>query len=68
MFLSLFHLLQLSMLAALASATAHDAVESFPQSVGDGESGKIYLKYKPFLKVEDGCVPFPAVQADGSIG
>jgi len=55
------------MLAALASAIPHDEVQSFPESVGDGESGKIYLKYKPYLKVENGCVPFPAVQADGSV-
>jgi len=67
MFISLIHFLQLSMLAALASAIPHDEVQSFPESVGDGESGKIYLKYKPYLKVENGCVPFPAVQADGSV-
>jgi len=67
MFITLFHLLQLSMLAALVSAIPHDEVKAFPEDVGDGDSGKLYLKYKPYLKVIDGCVPFPAVQADGGV-
>ena len=67
MFISIFHLLQLSMLVALALAIPHKAVEAFPENAGSGDSGKLYLKYKPYLKVEDGCVPFPAVQADGSV-
>ena len=44
---------------------AHDAVVGFPQAVPSGAIGDLYLKYKPFLYVANGCVPFPAVQADG---
>ena len=77
-FLSIIRLFQVSTLLVLASTTPtglierrgvipHDAVQPFPENVGTSDSGKIYLKYKPFLKVVDGCVPFPAVQADGSV-
>ena len=44
---------------------AHDAVVGFPQTVPSGVIGDLYLKYKPFLYVANGCVPFPAVEADG---
>ena len=44
---------------------AHDAVVGFPQTVPSGAIGDLYLKYKPFLYVANGCVPFPAVEADG---
>ena len=43
----------------------HDAVVGFPETVPEGIAGELYLKYKPRLKVFDGCVPFPAVQANG---
>jgi len=43
----------------------HNAVVGFPQTVPSGTTGELYLKYKPFLKVMNGCVPFPAVEADG---
>ncbi|KAK7908239.1 NPP1 domain protein [Apiospora marii] len=41
---------------------AHDAVVGFPQTVPSD------LKFQPFLKVENGCVPFPAVDASGNTG
>ncbi|KAG9193077.1 hypothetical protein G6011_03112 [Alternaria panax] len=43
----------------------HDAVVGFPETVPSGIVGQLMLKYKPFLKVENGCVPFPAVNAAG---
>lgn len=46
----------------------HDAVVSFPQTVPSGTTGTLMLKYKPWLKVFNGCVPFPAVEADGDTG
>lgn len=47
---------------------AHDAVVGFSQTVPSGTVGQLYLKYKPYLKVENGCVPFPAVDASGNTG
>ncbi|KAF2013990.1 NPP1-domain-containing protein [Aaosphaeria arxii CBS 175.79] len=46
----------------------HDAVVGFPQTVPSGTAGNLYLKYKPWLKVFNGCVPFPAVNANGDTG
>jgi len=46
----------------------HDAVVGFPETVPSGTLGSLYLKYKPFLKVDGGCVPFPAVDASGNTG
>ncbi|KAK8205029.1 necrosis inducing protein [Phyllosticta capitalensis] len=45
---------------------AHDAVVGFSETVPDTSVGQLYLKYKPLLKVVNGCVPFPAVDADGN--
>ncbi|PSK53154.1 hypothetical protein B9Z65_3354 [Elsinoe australis] len=47
---------------------AHDAVVGFPQTVPSGTTGQLYLRYKPFLQVQNGCVPFPAVDAQGNTG
>ncbi|KAF1937457.1 necrosis-and ethylene-inducing protein-like protein 1 precursor [Clathrospora elynae] len=47
---------------------AHDAVVGFPQTVPSGPTGALYLKYKPWLEVYNGCVPFPAVDAAGNTG
>lgn len=44
----------------------HDAVVGFPETVPDGIVGELYLKYKPLLKVFNGCVSFPGVDADGN--
>lgn len=46
----------------------HDAVVGFPQTVPSGIVGSLYLKYKPFLEVYNGCVPFPAVNKAGDTG
>ncbi|KAI8932409.1 hypothetical protein NX059_010595 [Plenodomus lindquistii] len=46
----------------------HDAVVGFPQTVPSGITGTLYLKYKPYLKIFNGCVPFPAVDAAGNTG
>jgi hypothetical protein len=46
----------------------HDAVVGFPQTVPSGIAGTLYLKYKPYLKVFNGCVPFPAVDSAGNTG
>ena len=45
----------------------HDAVVGFPQAVPAGTLGSLYLKYKPYLYVKNGCVPFPAVDAEGNV-
>ncbi|KAM0249118.1 hypothetical protein ACHAP5_003058 [Fusarium lateritium] len=47
---------------------SHDAVVGFPQTVPSSTAGSLYLKYKPFLKVVNGCVPFPAVDSQGNTG
>ncbi|KAI0009810.1 NPP1-domain-containing protein [Xylariaceae sp. FL0662B] len=41
----------------------HDAVVGFAES-----ASSLALKFKPFLDVVNGCVPFPAVDADGNTG
>lgn len=42
---------------------AHDAVVGFSQS-----ASALALKFKPWLRVVNGCVPFPAVDAAGNTG
>lgn len=66
-------LLSLALLATTSLASPikravidHDAVVGFPQTVPTGTLGTLYLKYKPYLKVVNGCVPFPAVDAQGN--
>lgn len=44
----------------------HDAVVGFDETVPDSIIGDMYLAYKPYLKVVSGCVPFPAVDAEGA--
>ncbi|KAI0134109.1 necrosis inducing protein-domain-containing protein [Xylariales sp. AK1849] len=66
------------LLAAALGATAaplesravidHDAVVGFAQTVPSGALGNAYLKFKPWLDVVNGCVPFPAVDAAGNTG
>ncbi|KAL2066350.1 hypothetical protein VTL71DRAFT_2421 [Oculimacula yallundae] len=46
----------------------HDAVVGFPQTVPSGSLGALYLAYQPLLKVNNGCVPFAAVDAAGNTG
>lgn len=45
---------------------AHDSVVGFSETVPAGATGELYEKFKPFLKVESCCVPFPAVDASGN--
>lgn len=47
---------------------SHDAVVGFAEAVPSGIAGTLYLKYKPYLEVVNGCVPFPAVNAAGDTG
>lgn len=44
----------------------HDAVVPFDETVPDTTVGELMLKWKPYLYVVDGCVPFPAVDEDGN--
>ena len=44
----------------------HDAVVGFDQTVPSGTTGEVYLAYQPDLYVVNGCVPFPAVDAQGN--
>lgn len=46
----------------------HDAVVGFPQSVPNSNAGRNMLRFKPWLKVFSGCVPFPAVDQWGNTG
>lgn len=46
----------------------HDAVVGFAQAVPSGSLGTALLKFKPWLYVVNGCVPFPAVDAAGNTG
>ena len=47
---------------------AYNDVVGFPETVPDGLAGTLYLKYKPFLDVYNGCVPYAAVNAAGDTG
>lgn len=44
----------------------HDKVVGFPETVPNGTTGDVYLAYQPLLYVVNGCVPFPAVDAEGN--
>ena len=44
---------------------ASDEIVGFPQTVPNNITGEVYLAYQPYLKVVNGCVPFPAVDAEG---
>ncbi|MQU79466.1 necrosis-inducing protein [Sinorhizobium medicae] len=52
----------LSMAARAADVIDHDKVRGLP----DSTSG-LLKTFQPYLKVIRGCVPFPAVDADGSV-
>lgn len=54
--------------AAVGDVIDHDAVVGFDEAVPDNSEGDLMLAYKPYLKVFNGCVPFPAVDADGNTG
>jgi hypothetical protein len=44
---------------------ASDEIVGFAQAVPSNITGEVYLAYQPYLKVVNGCVPFPAVDAEG---
>lgn len=48
------------------SVISHDGIVGFTEAVPDSIAGNLMLKYKPRLKVTNGCVPFPAVDAQGN--
>lgn len=43
-----------------------DAVVGFDTTVADDTEGTLMEKWWPYLYVVDGCVPFPAVDAEGN--
>lgn len=47
------------------SDIASDAVVGFDTTVPDDTEGTLMEKWWPYLYVVDGCVPFPAVDAEG---
>lgn len=46
---------------------AHDTVVGFSQTVPSGTIGDLYLAYKPYLDRVSGCLPYPAVDAEGNV-
>ena len=44
----------------------HDKVVGFAETVPSGTVGQLLLKFKPRLKVINGCVPFAGVDVDGN--
>lgn len=70
----LVHLAGLAMAAVAAAAPnpvsarevetlPHDKVKGF-----DEKAPAVVTKFKPYLKVSSGCVPYPAVDKDGKVG
>jgi hypothetical protein len=43
-----------------------DEIVGFAETVPATTAGTVYEAYQPFLKVVNGCVPFPAVDAEGN--
>ncbi|CAG7966500.1 unnamed protein product [Penicillium olsonii] len=43
-----------------------DQLVGLPQTIPSGATGDLYSAYQPHLKVVNGCVPFPAVDAEGN--
>ncbi|KAF1780900.1 Necrosis inducing protein [Phytophthora cactorum] len=54
-----FHVIFLATITAIAAAGAQSKVVPYDTAI---------LKYKPQLKIEEGCHPYPAVQKDGAVG
>ncbi|KAK1930264.1 hypothetical protein P3T76_014224 [Phytophthora citrophthora] len=64
-------------IAAIASLSAvqaqtrvipFDTVKPIPKQEPKTDAQKAAVKYQPQLQIENGCYPYPAVQADGTIG
>lgn len=45
---------------------ANSQIVGLPESVPAGITGDLYEAYQPYLDVQNGCVPFPAVDANGN--
>lgn len=45
----------------------HGAIVGFPQEVPDNSTGAAYTRFQPYLYVANGCVPFPAVDENGTV-
>lgn len=66
-------LLSVAAVAAVATAkpverrgtVGSDDIVGFGQMVPSNGTGDVYLAYQPDLYVANGCVPFPAVDANG---
>lgn len=43
-----------------------DQIVGFPDTVPSDMTGQVYMAYQPLLSVENGCVPFPGVDAEGN--
>ncbi|XWW93648.1 hypothetical protein V2A60_001583 [Cordyceps javanica] len=65
-FSTLASTLVVALSATSVTAVPHDKVKGYPEKVTE-KYGNLYKKYKPFLEVVTGCVPFPAVQDDGGV-
>lgn len=50
---------------AKRSDISSSEVVGFDTTVADDTEGDLMLKWQPYLYVVDGCVPFPAVDAEG---
>ncbi|KAK1930262.1 hypothetical protein P3T76_014222 [Phytophthora citrophthora] len=57
----------LSAVQAQTKVIPHDTVQPIPQQEPKTDAQKAAVKYQPQLHIEDGCHPYPAVQADGAI-
>ncbi|OWZ15062.1 Necrosis inducing protein NPP1 [Phytophthora megakarya] len=51
----------------LSKSIPHDQVQPFAEIEPVTETDKVIFKYKPLLKVSEGCQPYAAVQEDGSV-
>ncbi|OWZ00902.1 Necrosis inducing protein NPP1 [Phytophthora megakarya] len=63
----LIALLSALLAKVLSKSIPHDQVQPFAEIEPVTESDKVIFKYKPQLKVAEGCQPYPAVQEDGSV-
>jgi hypothetical protein len=43
----------------------NDQIIGLAEATPDGIVGSVYETYQPFLDVHNGCVPYPAVDANG---
>ncbi|KAL5596504.1 hypothetical protein BROUX41_006730 [Berkeleyomyces rouxiae] len=46
----------------------HDQIVALGELVPDDNVGKAYRQFQPFLRIDSGCFPYPAVDSDGNIG